>query len=305
MLSVTVFDAGPASGGAGWVTGCCLVRNNELHGMRYAVDFELEVFGRMTIISHKHKFIFVRPHKVASGSILISLSSLCGDDDVFCIGPNEVEYRPDRDDDDFGVVQAWNNDIFADLTLKEGRRNGHILPGIIHKKVGDSVWNEYFKFTVVRNPWDWYMSFYWWNMYKFLEGKIEPVRATAPKASIYYIRRHWRRIVGRSRTVRPVNKEVVEQSLKGKWFEGTMAMWPRFYFMDGMPYADCYLRFEHLQGDFDRMRQRLGLPAGVLPRTKSRVRPKGVDYRDYYTDWSRDYIGRRFREIVDAFGYSF
>ena len=43
MLSDTVFDAGPASGGGvGRVMGLCLTGwDQELHGIRYAVDFEL------------------------------------------------------------------------------------------------------------------------------------------------------------------------------------------------------------------------------------------------------------------------
>ena len=259
----------------------------------------------MTIISHKHKFIFVRPQKVASGSMLVSLASLCGDDDVCYLDPKEKAYRPEIDDDNFGTIQVPNNRIFADLTIAEGRINGHILPGDIQKKVGDGLWGEYFKFTVIRNPWDWFLSIYWWKRYKWLEGQIQPVRVTAPKASIYYARRHWQRMLRGNRAARPVSRELIEQALRGKWLEWNMTMWPRFYFMDGRPYADCYLRFESLQEDFDRMSQRLGLPGGVLPRTKSRVKPKGVDYRDYYTDWSRDYIGRQFREIVDTFGYSF
>ena len=277
--------------------------------MWYAGDFELGVFSEMTIVSHQHKFIFVRPNKVASSSILVSLWPLCRDGgaegDVFCIGASGAVYRPDRDDDYFGALQVRNNDIFADLTINEGRDNGHIAPEIIRKKVGDSIWSEYFKFTVIRNPWDWFISLYWWQWPSRLEGQIQPGRATALKASIYYVLRRWRQTRNRYHAGHTIDKESVERALRQGRFEAYLARWPRFYFMDGRPYADCYLRFENLQEDFDRMCHTLGLPAGVLPRTKSRVRPKGVDYRDYYTDWSRDYIGRRFREIVDAFGYSF
>ena len=261
----------------------------------------------MTVISHTHKFIFVRPYKVASRSILLSLSSWCGKDDVFRVGAYDVLYRPDTDDDAIGAVQFRNNDnaILGDLTINESWKNGHIPPGIIREKAGDRVWGEYFKFTVIRNPWDWFISLYWWRRSRWLEREIQPVRAMSPKAPIYYVSRHWRNRLNRYRAGQGIGKESVERALRRKWLEADLARWPRFYFMDGMPYADCYLRFEHLQGDFNRVCQRLGLPVRVLPRTNSRIRPKGVDYRDYYTDWSRDYIGRRFREIVDAFGYSF
>ena len=48
-----------------------------------------------------------------------------------------------------------------------------------------------------------------------------------------------------------------------------------------------------------------GFPASRLPRTKSKVRPRGEDYRDYYTDYSREYVGVECRRIMDAFGYRF
>ena len=263
----------------------------------------------MTIVSHKHKFIFVRPMKVASSSILVSLWPLCGreaEGDVFCIRADRAVYRQDRDDDYFDAVEVRNNDIFADLTINEGRNNGHIAPEIIRKKVGDRIWCEYFKFTVIRNPWDWFISFlYWRQWHSRLKGQIRTGRVAAPKTPVYYALRHWRQTLNRYRAGHTIGKESVERALRRKGVVADMARWPRFYFLDGRPYADCYLRFEHLQEDFDRVCQQLGLPAGDLPRTKSRVRPKGIDYRDYYTDWSRDYIGRRFREIVDTFGYSF
>ena len=49
-------------------------------------------------------------------------------------------YRLDRNDDYFDAVEVRKNDIFADLTINEGRENGHIIPGIIRNKVGDRVW---------------------------------------------------------------------------------------------------------------------------------------------------------------------
>lgn len=259
----------------------------------------------MTVISHQHKFIFVRPYKVAGTSISICLGNLCEGNDIFCLAPNDRAYCPGIDDDDFGAVAVLNEHIFANLKIKEGRVSGHISPWQIRRMVGGSLWGEYFKFTVIRNPWDWFISLYWWRRNRWLDRQVQSVRATAPKAPIYYARRHWRHTLDRYRAGQGISQESVERALRRKWFEEYMARWPRFYFLDGMPYADCYLRFEHLQEDFDRMCHRLGLPGGVLLRTKSRVRPKGVDYRDYYTDWSRDYIGRRFREIISNFGYSF
>ena len=80
------------------------------------------------------------------------------------------------------------------------------------------------------------------------------------------------------------SKQDVERALRGDWFKGYMARYPDFYFLDGQPYADRYLRYESLQADYDETRQSLGLPPDALPKTKTKVRPKARDYRDYYTE---------------------
>lgn len=174
----------------------------------------------MTIISHRHKFIFVRPPKTASTSIIVSLAPLCGDDDVLYTDP----FRE-------GVELDWNNryanllrnaHIFDALTVAETRKPVHLLPGVIRKGVGDSVWNEYFKFTVVRNPWDWFISFYWWKMGDWREGGLLPVQVSSPKewpkAYYYYARRRWTQAWQRYQASRPVNKQAIERALKGNWF---------------------------------------------------------------------------------------
>ena len=67
------------------------------------------------IISHKHKFIFVRPKKVAGSSILHNLGKWCGDDDIVT-DTREAILRSN-------VLKKTNiqtvcRNIFSDLGLK-------------------------------------------------------------------------------------------------------------------------------------------------------------------------------------------
>ena len=256
----------------------------------------------MAIISHRRKFIFVHARKTAGKSVWVSLSRWLGEDDVASFGAasfgTHSVWRFDRhtDDDDFGAVTGRYRDGSG------ASYDGHDLPDEIRRKVGESVWATYFKFTVARNPWDLVVSYlharlgphYWRNVW----GRRRPAAfvRNAPRA-LRLLR--LRRELARGR-----RKESVEAILRESLF-GKIEQIPQFYFSRGQAYADYVIRFENLQQGYDEVRRRLGLPPQSLPRTNTRQRPKNTDYRDYYTDFSREYVADLCRPMIDAFGYRF
>jgi len=110
------------------------------------------------IISHRHRFVYVKTRKTASTSLEIALSRFCGPEDVIT-----------------GIV-AKDEEV--------RRRLGY--PGPQHEQVQDSAgrtlalvnhtpasvardlladrWGEYFTFTIERNPFDRVISQYWWEV---------------------------------------------------------------------------------------------------------------------------------------------
>jgi hypothetical protein len=94
------------------------------------------------IVSHKHKFIFIKTFKTASTATEISISRFCGPEDVVAeIGVNFQRIR-----DAFGVKPR--NHI-----KKNGKPiQSHAFAREIFYFVGEEVWDSYTKFTVERNP---------------------------------------------------------------------------------------------------------------------------------------------------------
>jgi hypothetical protein len=91
------------------------------------------------IISHQHRFIFVKTLKTAGTSLEVFLSQHCGPDDVVTpILPHVEPHRPRH---------------------HEGYFN-HMPAAAIRERVGPEVWRTYFKFCVERNPWDKTLSYY-------------------------------------------------------------------------------------------------------------------------------------------------
>ena len=254
----------------------------------------------MSIISHRRKFIFVHVPKTAGKSVHVSLSRWLGEDDATSYGAIDefpvLRFDRHTDDDDFGAVPMRYSDGSG------ASYGGHDLPDEIRRKVGESVWTTYFKFTVARNPWDLLVSYL---HYKLDPGHWPAVwRRRGPAAFVRNAPRALRLFQLRREFARGRRKESVEAMLREGLFRKIEEM-PRFYFSRGQVCADCVIRFESLQQGYDEVRRRLGLPPQSLPRTNTRPRPKNTDYRDYYTDFSREYVADLCRPMVDAFGYRF
>ncbi len=229
------------------------------------------------IISHKHKFIFIKTRKTAGTSIEIALSKHCGPMDV--ITPIATEDEEVRRRLGYRGPQNWEKPWYrygpGNLRkfLRSGRRAArywnHVSARTIRENIKNEIWTGYFKFCFERNPWDKTVSHF--HYYRNKTG-------------------------ARSLTLDEYLKRGIEKTITDHVL----------YCLDNDVVVDEVCRFEDLQNDFARMAKLIGLPeVPELPRTKSGFRKDKRPLEQILTPTARDQIAKSFAKEIELFGYTF
>lgn len=229
------------------------------------------------IISHEHRLIFLKTRKTAGTSVEIALSDLLGPADVItALNADDEELRRARGgrgpQNDRLPLRAYGAKKAAKRILGQGNRAYNHMPASeVRRMVGARTWNEYFKFSIERNPWDAIVSQYHWR-HRSIPREAWPTLAE-------YLASRPARLLAHNIDI---------------------------YSLHGTPAVDRLCRFESLEDDLDRVRQALGLPVPfVLPRAKGQSRTDHRPYRDFYTDADRDRVAHMFKRSLALTGYTF
>lgn len=228
------------------------------------------------IISHKHRFIFVKTAKTAGTSIEVFLSQQCDPRDIVTPITPPVEGHQPRNYRGFinpipEILDAPGK-IFSAFrrafTSREKFYN-HMPASLVQKRVPAPVWNSYFKFCVERNPWDKVLSHY--HMHAAREGGSLSLDE--------YLAR------GRF----PVN-----------YFRYTDRSGTRII-------VDRVLRYENLLAELGEVFSQLGIPFdGTLGVTaKSEYRTDRRPYQQIFNDQQRRIAEEAFAKEIELHGYQF
>ena len=112
----------------------------------------------MVLISHRYKFIYIKNKKVAGTSVEAYFEKYCMDPST----KHVVKHKLDSAITDYGIVGNRENG-------KKTKYYNHMNAIKIKRYIGDDIFNSYFKFCVIRNPYDKVVSYY--NMLIHRKGK--------------------------------------------------------------------------------------------------------------------------------------
>ena len=226
------------------------------------------------IISHKHKFIFIKTAKTAGTSIEVFLSQHCGPDDVVTpIGPPVAGHVPRNYHGLFNplpeIFSGANRPRAAWRDLLRGNKfYNHMTALLVRSRVPTRVWENYFKFCVERNPWDKVLSHYYMHAH----------RAGSLALDVYFKTGKF-----------PIN-------------------FPRYTDRSGNEIIiDRVLRYENLTAELSEVFAQLNIPfTGSLEvRAKSEYRTERKSYQLVFNDEQRRMIEQKFAREIELHGYRF
>lgn len=200
------------------------------------------------IVSHQHRFIFLRTRKTAGTSVEVALSQFCGPDDIITpISPEDEQHRTELgfrgpQNTGFPLLKYSPRDFGSRIRKRSMKQFYNHMPAEeVRRALGSATWDSYFKFTVERDPYDKAISRYWWS-----------TRSEEPRPSI---------------------EDFLLRTQKNQ-----ISNWP-IYSNDSEILADMIIQYEDLPRSLGDVGARLGLPLRLPER-----RLKGehrIDRRHY------------------------
>ena len=225
------------------------------------------------LISIKNKFIFIHNYKVAGTSIVKALER------VALLDPKKNICFMKISEDIPPLLYNRLTEILYKINIKFKKRilpgfNSHITSKELKKQLPISVWNNYFKFGFVRNPWDWQVS-----MYHFMLQNKKHFQHDFMK------------------NMKDFEKDIIWRVNKDKHLQKEF-----FYDDKGNCLVDFIGKFEDLEKDFNKICKKIGVKV-ELPFLNKSKRKK--DYRKYYNEYTKKLIAEHFKEDIKIFKYKF
>ncbi|MFK5969712.1 MAG: sulfotransferase family 2 domain-containing protein [Candidatus Marithrix sp.] len=212
-------------------------------------------------ISHKYKVIFIHIQRTGGNSIQ-------------------------------KIFEQFDPDLVAKVHIKPNQnRLKHCFITDIKDVIENDIFQDYLKFTIIRNPYDRIVSWYFKIKHETID---EPLAQDA-------------KMLG--------DKVMLEVNKHANNFDEFLALpdnhdlFNRFH-INQLDYitknntvlVDKILSFENLASDFNDLANEIDFAGKLLHSNKSK---RNSDYQNYYNDMTKNMIFQRFKKDFDYFGYKF
>jgi len=231
------------------------------------------------LISHRKRFIYTKTVKTAGTSVESYFEPHCMRDGEWRFSHGRRETVSDA-----GIIGIRTGEP---LEIQGALWWNHMPAQAIRALIGETIWNDYFKFCVVRNPFDAVVS-----AYRFFWASKQPPR---PRGLL-------ERLASRSSQARALAD--LRDGLEN-WLRSVQLPFDRNkYCIDGSLCVDHVIRYEALFDGIQEVCRRLAIdfrPEGLPHLKKSEKSPLPLE--SYFTPASLDLVERAYAFELSTFGY--
>ena len=235
------------------------------------------------LISHRKQFIFTKTVKTAGTSVESYFEQYCMPDGEWQKSHFRNEYVSQA-----GIIGYRGLDSSVSIW-----RN-HMSAQSIRDLIGQDIWERYFKFTVVRNPFDKLIS-----MFFMLENEKQNYNDTQPLKTLTKL------ILGRGKLFNGVNEKTEIERFRCWIRQGGSIIDRDKYLIDGEECVDYFIRFEDLHKDMKHVCACLSIPfePSAIPEFKKGIRHSKLQIQDYYDHETEKIARKLYAWELERFGY--
>ena len=171
---------------------------------------------------------------------------------------------------------SLNSALAVNTTIDERFKGGHPKLSRYHEMCNI---DDYFKFTFTRNPWDRLLS-----CYKYLKSGG---------------RNNCKHDIDAGKELKDIEFSDFVRNITNYNF---IHIKPQMFFIEHINSLDFIGRFENLQGDFNKVCDKIGLERRQLPHKNKSIHKH---YTEYYNDETKQIVAERYAKDIECFGYTF
>ena len=212
------------------------------------------------LVSHRHRFIYTKTTKTAGTSVESFFERFCMTEGTWTFQHAREEYVSEAGIIGYRGVDASGKQWF-----------NHMAAETIRAQLGEEIWGSYFKFAVIRDPFD-----------KVVSGYFFATQANGEAADIIADFRRWLGEGGAASVMDRHN-----------------------YVIDGALCLDYFIRYEALLEGIQSVCERVGVDydATSLPRLKAEFRQRDIPLADFYDAAAIAAVEDCYGFELEQFGY--
>jgi hypothetical protein len=230
------------------------------------------------LISHRKKFIFIKTVKTAGTSVEVYFEKWCMPEGEWSESHAREEYISPS-----GIIGHRGSDA------QSRKWQNHMAAKTVKEYISPDIWESYFKFTIVRNPFEKVVSDFYFK--KFLFDNQNNINDAFFSANSFDIS----------------NNELTISKFREWVLSKYFSIDTDKFYKDKVDYMDYYIQYEKLSEGIQFVYDKLAIPFEVnkIPRLKSGIRNIQLSVRNLYDKESIDTVKNAFPWEIEKFKYRF